>query len=418
MHRKTLDTVYKKQTEGVGSFLKKLKISHWLILAYPIFMFMIRRQRDFDDIYVIDTAALVQIVLNIIFGIYAAIRFLQALPALKKGLFNKPLIWLLLYCVLAIISVLWSDNPEYTLYRSFEILIFLILIADAMITLNTIEDMIKFQLLFGFVLVLFWHLTKIRNGFSLEIMHDSLIPGTIVTSAFIGWMINGWRWRAIHFIILLSILSATSSATYISLIVGVGTLLIFQKGKVRLFGIVLIFLIIFLIVAYGFDFIDIIFWGKSEQNILTASGRIPVWEWVLREKVSQRPILGYSFGQGEAVARVYDFEYGGFHMLHMHNVVLGALTNLGTLGFILLTFLFLNNIKCIFGFREKLWRPFMLAATCATTLNALSISSISSPLSFGWIGQAMFISAIAILNINKEVKYPISNQTTKYRIVW
>jgi O-antigen ligase len=113
---------------------------------------------------------------------------------------------------------------------------------------------------------------------------------------------------------------------------------------------------------------------------------------VLREKVSQEPILGYSFGQGEAVARVYDFEYGGFHMLHMHNVVMGALTNLGILGFILLTFLFLNSIKCIFSFKEKLSRPFMLAATFATMLNALSISSISSPLSFGWISQAMFIS--------------------------
>jgi hypothetical protein len=198
MHTKALDIVYKKKIEGIGSFLKNLKISHWMILSYPVFMFMIRRQRDFDDIYVIDTAALSQIVFNVIFGIYVSVRFFQVLPALKKGLFNRPLIWLLLYCFLAIVSALWSVRPEYTLYRAFEILIFLILITDAMITLGTMEDMIKFQLCFSFVLVLFWHLTKIRNGFSLEIMHDLNSRNTNS----IHWLDHMVEMEAIHFILL------------------------------------------------------------------------------------------------------------------------------------------------------------------------------------------------------------------------
>lgn len=418
MREKPSVAVHDYKSSGIWSFLKGLKISHWILLLYPIFMFIVRRQRDFDELYVIDTSAQLQIFATALFGFYAFVRFFLFLPAFKKSLVRRPLIWLLLYFILAIFSAIWSDRPDYTFYRAFEALIFLILVADAMISLGNLENMIKFQLCFGFVLIMFWQFFRFRFGFHLEGLHDSLVPGTIIATAFVGWLVRGWIWRLAHMFILLSIFLATSSATYISFIFGAGIILIFKRGKTRFLGISLVLLIAFFIKVFGLHYMDLVFWGKTEQNIVTASGRIPVWQWALEDKVTQKPVLGYSFGEGETLARLYDPGYSGFRMMHMHNVAMGALTNLGIVGLLLLTLFFLSIIISVFTFKYHPSRSIIMGASMSLMMNAFSISSITSPLSFGWIGQALFFSMIAIMATNEKAQNTISYRPPKYRIVW
>lgn len=415
----TLTDISNTSTESSerGSFFRNLKLAHWIILFYPLFLLSIRRQRELEELYTIDTSAMLQIIANGLFGIYAFTLLLRLMPTFKKYLFKKPLIWFLLYISLALFSFLWSDRPAYTLYRASEVLIFLILIAYSMISLNTLENMIKFQLFFGFILVVLWHFLNFRYGFSFDTMHDPLVSGTVVGIAFLGWIVKGNIWRLLYIAILLSIILATSSATYLSLIFGIGIVLIFRKGKIRFFAILLIILVFSFMMLYGLNYLDLIFWGKSEENIQTATGRLPVWQWVLEEVVPKKPVLGYSFGQGEAIARVFDISYTGLRVIHMHNVAISALVNLGITGFLSILMFIFYVFKSILHLKQFPWRAYYLAATFAIILNALSISSIAAPLSFGWIGHVLFFAMISVMFVNKA-QMTAPDRTTKLKIVW
>jgi len=399
------------------SFLRSLKLAHWILLFYPLFLLSIRRQRELEELYSIDTSAMLQIIANVLFGIYAFTLLLRFTSTFKKYLFKKPLIWFLLYISLALFSFIWSDRPTYTLYRASEVLTFLILIAYSMISLHTVENMIKFQLFFDFILVVSWHFINFRYGFSFDTMHNPLISGTVIGMAFLGWIVKGKMWRLFYIFILLSIILASSSATFLSLIFGTGIVLIFRKWKIRFFAIFLIVLVVSFMMLYGLNYLDLIFWGKSEQNIQTASGRLPVWQWVLEEIVPKKPILGYSFGQGEAIFRVFDVSYTGFRVIHMHNVAISALVNLGIIGFLFFLLFVFNVFKSILNLKQFQWRAFYLAATFAIILNALSFSSITAPLSFGWIGHILFFAMVAVIFVNKT-KMVATDRTTKVRVVW
>jgi O-antigen ligase len=381
---------------GILKFLFNLRFSHWMLLIYPVFLFAIQRKHDFEAVYDIDQSAYLQIGFTCIIGIYMIIRIFTNKYILKQFLFSHPLIWLFLYFVLAIFSAIWAEKPSYTLYRSIEALVFLLLIIDALVFLD-LNNMLKFQALFGLVLIISWQFSSLLYEFSFESLHNPLISGTVIYLAFLGLLLPGIRWKIIYTIIVLSILLATSSASYLALLVGIGGVIIFSGGGKRFLGLGLIIFTCLLIWTYSFDYIDVLFWGKSESNIMTASGRIPVWQWVYDEYVVLRPYFGYGFGEGEILARLNNLV--GLRMQHMHNVVMGALTNLGFVGLTLfLIFLFDNTILMI---KEKNFphRSIFIGGALALTMNALSISSLTSPISFGFIGQAFFIVMIAcVLN--------------------
>jgi hypothetical protein len=172
----------------------------------------------------------------------------------------------------------------------------LILIIDAITSLGHFDSIIKFQLLFGLCLVTFWHFTSLAYDFSITSLHNSLTVGSVIYLAFLGLHTHEKRWQLIYAIIVLSIVLSTSSASYLSLLVGIGSVILFTSGGKRFLGLAAIALISFLITAYGFDFLEIIFFGKSESTIMTASGRIPVWQWVYDNYVVLKPYLGYGFG--------------------------------------------------------------------------------------------------------------------------
>ena len=381
---------------GFLEFLFNLRFSQWMLLIYPVFLFAIRRRRYFDEAYSIDTSAYLQIVFSCVVGLYALKQILSRNYNLRQLLFRRPLVWLMLYYLLAIFSGAWAERPVYTLYRSFEVLVFLVLIIDALAFLN-LDNMLKFQTIFGLVLIISWHFSSLFYRFSFESLHNSQVSGTVIYLAFLGLLLPGIRWKITYTIIVLSILLATSSASYLALLVGIGGVIMFSGGGKRFLGLGLILFVFLVISIYGIDVIDIVFLGKSEQNILTASGRIPVWQWVYDQYVLQRPFFGYGFGMGETLARFYNFP--GLRMQHMHNVVMGALTNLGFVGLTLFLIFLLNNAILMIKEKNFPHRSIFIGGALALTINALSIPSLTSPISFGFIGHTLFIVMIAcVLN--------------------
>ena len=113
------------QSSNLRSLFRRFNLSHWILLSYPIFLYLIRRQREFEELYVIDKSATIQIIASGLLAIYVGIILLRFLPTFKERLLQRPLIWLLLYILLAISSLVWSIRPDYTLYRGVEVFIFL-----------------------------------------------------------------------------------------------------------------------------------------------------------------------------------------------------------------------------------------------------------------------------------------------------
>ena len=384
------------RSTSLYTFLRRLRFSQWVLLLYPIFLFLIQRQRYPEDLYLVDTSAWIQIVTSGLLGLYALVKVLRYPSIFKNRLFKRPIIWLLLYYLLAVFSVGWSDRPDFTLYRSFEVLIFLILVTDATLSLGTFENSIKFQLCLGFLMIIIWQFTSLRYGISLDTLHNSLVPGAIIALVCTGWLIRGWVWKSIYLSIISSIILATSSATYLSLIFGIGVGVLFVR-KIPRFLLVVLFLLFITsyIIVFNIDLKKFIFWGKEDYTIESASGRITTWEWVLEEKVYQRPILGYGFGVGETLARVH-YSLTPSPMIHMHSIVMSAITNLGVVGLGFLIIFLLDTFRSIWAFKEVTLRPFIIAGTAALLMNSFSISSITSTFSLGWLSHSLFLITLGI----------------------
>ena len=99
-----------------------------------------------------------------------------------------------------------------------------------------------------------------------------------------------------------------------------------------IFGIVSLGLITSLVWLTHPEFLDWLTWNKTPDNIETATGRLPVWRWVLEEKLPESPLLGFGFGVGESLARLYNDQQSGRRMIHMHNTLVSGLANLGLVG--------------------------------------------------------------------------------------
>jgi len=304
------------------------------------------------------------------------------------------MVWLFLYGVLGMVSATWSGRPDFTLYRAAELTIFLVLSVDAMIRTRDPIAMIKFQMVFAtFAIVLG---TFVPSRLNVAAMHSSEVPGAVVSMVFLGSVVQGMLWRVLYVVVLVAVVFGTSSATFVSLAVGLGCMMISMRGRRAAAGAMILAAIVGLGFATGFDFDRYIFWGKSEQDIRTGSGRLLVWEWVIREKVSDKPVLGYGFGVGETLARMSDPKESTLQMMHMHSAGMSALANLGGVGFFLLLMTMLGVGKGAWKLSRARAGPALVGATAAVLVNSQMIASVTSTMSVAAIGHDLLFSTVAV----------------------
>jgi hypothetical protein len=380
--------------ESVFAFIRRLNFSHWLLLLYPVFLLLVQRKRGQEEAAVVDSSAMMQIGFTFLGGIIVVLRFSKTGPLLKQFLLRRPMIWILLYALLALASTAWSEKADFTLYRAIENLVFLCLIADAILSLKTFEDRLKFLLTLCLSLSVFMQWScLVRYGFTLYNIRTSEAPGALIGATFACILIARRQWIWPYVVVVASTILAMSTASNISLLVGLTVGLLFARGAKRGLVVVLVGLLLGLAFS-GVNLEEIIAPGKTQGNLETASGRIPVWEWMVKEQVSQRPILGFGFGQGEVQARLNS---PGLRMMHMHNAFMSALANLGIVGASLLIVFYGEILYRVLKLRDPRVRAVLIGAAAAVMINSMSIASITAPLSMGWLGQAAFLYIIPLL---------------------
>lgn len=376
--------------------LRRMNFAHWALLAYPVFMAAVARRRDADDVFGIDPSAVMQIGFVSLLACWSIIRVITHGARAGRLLVTLPIAWLAAYAALAVTSAAWSGRPDFTLYRTVEFAVFLWLAADAMASGLDDRDLVRFQLLYALVLTVFWHFGDLRFEWSLAVLHNSLVTGANigVLFLFVGLGDRGGAWWSVFGVIALSLFLGTSSASYISLLVGLSVILLFHAGALRVAGALMAAAVGLLVWGYGLNYGSLLWWGKNEYAVTSASGRIPVWTWLLDSVVSQRPLLGYGFGVGENIARVAA-DWTGLRMQHTHNLVLSALVNLGAAGLALMVLMIGQLAVRLRRLRPFPGHPYAAAALAAVVVNAMSMSSIAAPVSLAWVSHALLFLFLA-----------------------
>ena len=373
-----------------SSFVGKLTFAHWALLAYPVFMAIVARRREVDDVFTIDPSAVMQIGFVVVLGLFCCVRLINYGRVLRRILFSGPTAWMTTYVLVAVASAAWSSRADFTLYRAFETMVFLLVAVEAVNRFADAKDVVRFQLLYALVVAIVWHFGDLRYESSLEILHNSMVTGTNigVLLLFVGAAISGRFWWTAFLLVSLSFLVGTSSASYVSLLFALGCLLMFHSGAQRVGGALLASTAGVVIWGYGLDWGSLVFWGKNEYAISSASGRVPVWQWLLDSVVSHRPLLGYGFGVGENIARVA-MDWAGLRMMHMHNAAMSAVVNLGAVGVVVFVLFVGSVLISLWKIRSAAIFPYAFASFVAVLLNSLSMSSVTAPVSLGWVGHML-----------------------------
>ncbi len=383
-----------RKWQGILSYIRGLSISQWMVLLYPVVLALVGRQREPGEVFFVDTSAMVQIAFTTVCGVYVCGLLLGRSQGCRTILFRKPMVWLFLYGALGMVSAIWSGRPDFTLYRAAELTIFLVLSVDAMTRAPEPLAMIKFQMAFAAVVIALG--TLVPSRLNVAAMHSSEVPGAVVAMVFLGPLVQGMLWRLLYAAVLVAVVFGTSSATFVSLAVGFGCMMIAMRGRRAAAGALILAAIVGLGFASSFDFDRYVFWGKSEQDIRTGSGRLLVWEWAIREKVAEKPVLGYGFGVGETLARMSDPRESSLQMMHMHSAGMSALTNLGGVGLFLLLMTMLGVGKGAWKLSRARAGPALAGATAAVFVNSQMVASVTSTVSVGAIAHDLLFSTVAV----------------------
>ena len=379
---------------GILQTLRGYSLSQWIVLLFPLFLFAVHRKRDEGDVAVVDSSAFIQIGLTAFCGVWMVNRLLHTLRAIERILVHTPLRWLLMYVVLAVLSIAWSDAPQLTAFRSVQLCVFLLVVVDAIASMRGPQEMIRFQLLYAALVVALWQLPGLQGGLSLWAIHSSDVPGTVVAAVFVGFLARGRAWRILHLCVVAAAVLATSTGFMLACTGGLIVVLLLMRGRAAGLGVMMLCGLVLAVVLLPQYANSVYFFGKNEGQIVSGTGRLPIWQWILEERVSARPMLGFGFAQGEVQARLYNI--GGFRMMHMHNAFMSAIVNLGLAGVTLWAMTWGAMARRAWKVPDPRARLAMMGTVVAVFLNTGSMESFTAPLTMPWIAHVMFFVLLAV----------------------
>jgi O-antigen ligase len=383
----------------VSNFFSIAGLPGLLLIAYPVMLALVSRQREFDEVASIDSSAVIQIV-------FASIAFASAFYIFLKNklhrdiLFKTPLKWFVIYVLWAAISSFWSVQLSLTAYRAFENIAYLLLITAVMSRLYRkigIKGMIDWVMKYAVF-------TIIVNIFRRIIQFDmSLFSlGTLIAEQmnstpyfFLALLLPvGWLIKAV--ILPISIFS-TSNTAYAGMASG---LLAFGKGNVwlRSFFVVIVTTTAVLIYTIGPESIlqQTIFYGKEGVGLEYTTGRVNMFERTYEEAM-KKPFFGYGFVAGDTfvINKAFNAAIG------VHNGVLSAFLGTGLIG----TLLFVIFLFRMFWVSKSNVIPDTLRGAFFSTTILIIVHTMGNPglgtRVYGtWIPAVLIFSMISLFYLH------------------
>jgi O-antigen ligase len=351
------------------------------VLAFLIRIYLFSRKKE--DATALDIYNILQIGITILLGLILFAR--SDTYFIIRILLRSPLRWLLFLYFLGIVSGIWSSLPLFSPYFGFEGLIFIIAFSVILYWQadNFAMEHFAIQISYLFILLMVIGLVKL-NGFSISWFHWHANNYTAVAAMLFGYCFGEYNnnhrektekenkhlkrgiWISLFFVAL-----GTSSASNISLLAGLLTVVLIT-GR-RIFKIISFILFIALFVInqlYGDWIFSIIFPGKELHDVGMLHGRINLWERYF-DLIRQKPWAGWGFASLSRISGQYN--------IHTHNSIIEIVGGVGFIGlyfFILYIFSFYKKIL------TNLKTPYIVGVAGAVTagfVNSNSISFIGAP---------------------------------------
>ena len=278
-----------------------------------------------------------------------------------SSLFARSGFWLSVLILTFIASTFWSEWKEYTLYRSIELGIYWALALHLFSNANWHQNLTRY-LRFAVAVYIFGKLFSLGlspNSFlgGLRTNFGSVIAACLLTDVAFRFLYlrkrgSALSWEFVYGFVALVLFG--SIATILISTAGFATLFFYRwslRARVILLGVALIISAasIFVSAASLHDLSRIegvvgnmevvsALTGKNAENLLTISGRIPLWEALWWE--TKDSVWGGGFASAERLAciRLTGF---GWMPPNAHNGYLSSWINAGWLGFILVLAAFL-----------------------------------------------------------------------------
>ena len=385
---------------SVRNFILVGGLPTYLLLAYPIIIALISRQRDFSEVISIDTSASIQIVISLL-AFLVSINEYRVNKTLRVLITKTPLIWFFYYILFGFISGFWSIDFNLTLYRAFENLSFLLLIcASLSIVYNKYkspEVMVYWALYYAVLLIITGTLKRsLLWGFPLFSI-DTLLLEQMNSSPFfflalllpVGWLIR--------FIVLPISIFSLSNTAYIGMLVGS---LAIRGGK-RSVNIILTLMVCslsFIILYFGLESFlqNTVFYGKSGVGMEFTSGRGAIFELAINEGLKS-PLVGNGFVAGDTYVINKNFEGA----IGAHNGFLSAFLGTGIVGLIIFTCFFINSFKIA---RSK-FLPLKYKVAFSSSLLFVSIYTFGNPglgtrVYGSWISATLIMVLISLIYLH------------------
>lgn len=318
----------------------------------------------------VDTIRTFRILVLLFVGVPALIYF--ALSTKRAGA-SGSLTCMALYAILAMFSATYSLFPLLSLYKGFEVAVFVALGLYAGTTLYTwqdVGDLVNILLLVLWYFIVsaligglvapsvawYWGAAGGYMSFTLSGVFPDINPNTltqlagIVAGCSLVWIFQVSKvsqkvgFSIVFFTALLCIVASHSRTSILAFLITLVIILTVYKKKGLAVFIMAIGGLLFLFFAIGDIIIDYFMRGQTTEQFTSLSGRTTFWPLVM-EWISKSPLMGHGFYSSQKVL---------FGVPTVDNTYLEVLLGLGVIG---LTFFCL----AVVGVMINLWRAKPLA---------------------------------------------------------
>lgn len=378
-------------------FITAAGIPGMLLLFHPVLIVFVTRGRVLSDASAVDTSSAIQIVFLAVcaFVIFRElVLFKQVL--LKKMLINSPFKYLLFFNAFCFLSAFWSPNAYLTIYRSFECLVFLLLITitiKKLIQKFNYPSVIKWTIWFAF-----WNLSVgilfiLKLAGLGSVLSIPFSPSRLFFPLFFFIILILGNKLLPKIITGVIVLIGFSNKIFIG--VALGFLSFFSGSKANKLLIVFVFIFVgFFIMYIGIEevLLNTLFYGRDSVGLGDSSGRNTVWLYML-SKAYEQPFVGYGFVAGE-IDVIKHYAAGG--IINSHNSFISAFVNVGAFGLLFLILFFINLFRLVLGLRvqDRSTKAAFLGSIILIIVVSMSAPGIGSRVYGAWIPSVYIIALI------------------------
>lgn len=307
------------------------------------------------------------------------------------------------YYMFATLSFIWAGNMGTILFKGIEVICSFIVICLTLYIIRSSKLALLYIIYLATTSACMDILNKwIRYGFGFY--HTNAYTMTAMIALLLIWggirnkILNFKEVKLLFIINAIMLIAGTSSASYISFVIGIIVLFSTKNKKGINLGItLLICLILYGIYYYYQDLIfDLIFHGRSTEKIENGSGRKAIWEAAFK-LWEQNPIIGNGFLVGERQI----VHYIGLAVISAHNSFISVLVNTGITGMLIFViFIFKWFYKVYHYLKTNRYACVLLPAMIATVVNCNAFPAIGSD--WNYVAPSVYaMIAFVFINLTK-----------------